>query len=84
MKLICAMCESRRVYVQASATGARRYGSSRGVAAHDLCHQCYRKMRNRVVAARLQRKPFWAIRSTLRIMEEQRTTMQTKDGRSLG
>lgn len=78
MKLICAMCESRPVHV----VSARRYGSSRGVGTHDLCDQCYRSLRNQVVAARMGPKPNWAIRATLKVMNEQRTrnTRNVVDG----
>ena len=85
MKLLCANCNVRPVFVVNHATvAARRYGSSRGVGAHDLCDACHRRLRNKTIAARMAPKPNWAIRSTLRVLEEQRTSMQAKAGRSLG
>lgn len=35
---------------------------------HDLCQQCYRRMRAQNLAALQGVKPEWAIRATLRVM----------------
>lgn len=66
MRPCCATCEARPVYVVA----ARHYGSRKSVETHDLCDRCYRSLRNQVVAARMGKKPNWAVRSTLKVMEE--------------
>ncbi len=68
MKPLCAMCEKRPVFIVSE---RRCFGSSRGVGAHDTCDRCYRSMRNQVVAARMSRKPGWAYRPTLKVIEEQ-------------
>ncbi len=44
----------------------RRHGSEQPDH-HDLCDRCYRSLRARVVAARMQRKPRW--------VEHQRATL---------
>ncbi len=67
MRPVCSMCEDRSVYVVA----ARGYGSHKSVATHDLCDQCHRRLRNKVVAARMGKKPNWAVRATLTVLEEQ-------------
>ena len=67
MKVLCAMCEKRLVFIVA----ARGYGSHKSVETHDLCDRCYRSMRDRVVAARMSKKPSWAVRSTLKVLEAQ-------------
>lgn len=61
------MCEKRPVFIVSE---RRSFGSSRGVGAHDTCDRCYRSLRNQVVAARMGKKPNWAVRSTLKVMEE--------------
>lgn len=70
MRPLCATCEARPVYVVA----ARGYGSSGSVDTHDLCDRCYRSLRNRVVAARMSKKPGWAVRPTLQVLEDQGMT----------
>jgi len=41
---------------------------------HDLCARCFRSQRNRIVAERCGPKPWFAVRSTLRLLEEQGDT----------
>lgn len=38
---------------------------------HSLCGRCYRALRDRTVAARMEPKPFWAIRDSLTVLAEQ-------------
>lgn len=69
MKLMCAACENRPVFIVSEKQ--RSFGSSRGVGAHDLCDRCHRALRDKIVAARQGPKPFWAVRNPLQLMEEQ-------------
>lgn len=61
------MCEKRPVFIVSE---RRCFGSSRGVGAHDTFDRCYRSLRNQVVAARMGKKPNWAVRSTLKVLAE--------------
>ena len=68
MKRHCEECQRKIHTIIQGRT--RRYGvESRED--HDLCHRCYRRLRQRVVAARMMPKPLWAYRerSTLWLLE---------------
>lgn len=41
---------------------------------HILCRQCYFVQRDQIIAARMSCKPWWAVRSTLRVMQQATTT----------
>jgi hypothetical protein len=60
MKQVCSECD-RRVHVL-----KKGY-----LPDHDLCDRCWRTLRARVVALRLQPKPNWAVRDSLRMLEAQ-------------
>ena len=79
MKQPCEGCEDKLVFVQSEKS--RWFGSSKGVSSHTLCRRCYRSFLNRVVAARMGPKPFWAVRSTLKLLEEQAGAVRMAGGR---
>ena len=65
MKQICAGCEDKLVYV--SRPPRRRQGRLND---HDLCTRCFKSLCSQIVAARMSKKPNWAVRATLKLMAE--------------
>ena len=71
MRRACGEC-GRPVFVRSETL--RWFGSAKGVASHDLCQRCFKSLASRVIAARLSRKPAWAVRDSLKVLEEQAAT----------
>ena len=38
---------------------------------HDLCSRCFRSLNDHVAAEKMGPKPWWAVRSTLRVLDEE-------------
>lgn len=58
MRQRCEDCQDKLVFVLSEKS--KWYGSGKGASNHTLCRRCYRSLLSRVVAGRLQPKPFWA------------------------
>lgn len=63
MKQPCEGCHDKLVFV--ASEKSKGYGTSKGVNSHTLCQ------RAQVACARMGPKPNWAVRATLRVLEEQ-------------
>ena len=66
MKQLCAGCENKLVLRRAPGSAQ----TARTLNDHDLCTRCFKSLCSQIVAARMSKKPTWAVRATLKVMAE--------------
>ena len=68
MKRHCELCE-RSIFIVV--LSRRQHNGVQHLENHSLCSRCRQRLRDQICAERIGPKPWFSVRSTLRVMEQQ-------------